>query len=443
VAFPLLVLLVLLAVACGSLAVAALALAHVVGAWAILFFYVAPAIFFFVWTVRELAPGLWRRTASPLRWSWRHSRLAGSPVAALPPLPPPRREAGRGREPEVLPRVLRAAVGPWMLSMRLFLAAWRTPRARQAVNAVFGLTAVAILAAVAFELSRAGWPLHRASALLTAASAAFFLTAFGLKALGWQRLFRPFERPRSLSLAAATGAASVAGLALPGRFDDAVRIAILRRTPGRRPAVGTLVFSLFLLGMIDAGALVPFASAAAIASDTGRGVRVGMGIVAFGGVGATVLVAALPRIRAGERARRHRVVHWLGRHAPASPRDATWAWVFVTTSWLARAAGIVILLDALGFGLAFSLGVAYLAAGAAAGALPIGPAGAATQAGVGAAVLATAGLTAQESLAFAVAAQALTVLAGGAVFAYAMLLHGVSRLRAGRTARRERHKDSF
>jgi hypothetical protein len=326
--------------------------------------------------------------------------------------------------------VLRASLRPWLLSMRLFLAAWRTPRVRRVVNVVFGLTALAIFALVAVELARIGWPLRRTSVSLTVASGAFFLTAFGLKALGWQRLFRPAERPRSLSLAAATGAASLAGLALPGRFDDAIRIAVLQRTPGRRPALGTLVLSLFLLGMLDAGALVPFAAAAAVTSDTGLAVRIAMGVVAFGGVGATVVVAALPRIRASERIGRFRIAHWLGRHAPSSSRDALWAWGLVLGCWLARATGIVLLLDALGLGFALSLAVAYLAAGAASGALPIGPAGAATQAGVGAAVLATAGLTPQQALAFAVAAQLLTVLAGGAILLFAVLLRATARAAA-------------
>src|ERR671931_160250 len=83
-------------------------------------------------------------------------------------------------------------------------------------------------------------------------AAAFLLATFAFKALGWQRVFRAYERPRSLVLATATGAAAVSGLALPGRFDDAVRVAILRRMPGPRIPVRTLLLSLLLPGMIDA-----------------------------------------------------------------------------------------------------------------------------------------------------------------------------------------------
>ena len=428
--FPVAVLLVLLATGGGSLAVAALALTHVVDGWGVFFFYAVPAIFFFAWTVREFAPATWRRAATPMRRRWRQSPLA----APSRPLPPPLAPRAR-REPPPhglqarLYRTLQVSLKPWMLGMRSLLAAWRVPRVRRAVNVFFGAGAVAILALVAREFGRVGWPLQRTNVALTLAAGAFFLTAFALKALGWQRLFRPPERPRSLGLAAATGAASVTGLALPGRFDDAVRVAIVHRMPGRRPAIGTLVLSLFLLGMIDAGALAPFAAAAAIAAPTSLAVRIALAVVVAGGVAATAIVAALPRIRTHDRLGRYRLAHWLGRHTPDSPRDAAWAWALVASSWVSRAVGVFLLLDALGFGISFPLAVSYLAAGAASGALPLSPAGAATQAGVGAAVLASAGIGDRQAVAFGVAAQALTILAGAAVVAFAVLLHTGVRLR--------------
>jgi len=97
-------------------------------------------------------------------------------------------------------------------------------------------------------------------------------------------------------------------------------------------------------------------------------------------------------------------------------------------AWLARAAAIFILLSALGFAVSFALALTYLAAGAAAGALPISPAGAATQAGVGAAVLAAAGIDAAQAVAFAITAQALTVLAGATIVLFTIVLHGGRRL---------------
>src|SRR6185312_5628674 len=112
------------------------------------------------------------------------------------------------------------------------------------------------------------------------------------------RLAAPVPRrrpPRSLALASATAAASVAGLALPSRFDDAVRVGIAHRLSGRRLPVGALVLSLFLLGMIDAGALAPFAAAAAFVAPVGTASRAGFGIVAAAGVGSVIVVAASPR----------------------------------------------------------------------------------------------------------------------------------------------------
>ena len=103
--------------------------------------------------------------------------------------------------------------------------------------------------------------------------------------------------------------------------------------------------------------------------------------------------------------------------------------LLVTTGWLLRAVALVVLLAALGFGISFPLAVAFLTAGAAAAALPIGPAGAATQAGAGAAVLTSAGIDATEAVAFAVVAQTLAVLAGAAVVLGTAAVLGSRKLR--------------
>jgi uncharacterized membrane protein YbhN (UPF0104 family) len=442
-----LVVLVLLA-STGSLTIASLALADLFWGWGVFFFYTVPAIFFLVWTVRELAPTTWRRFVAPWRWAWRRTAL-GRPSTPSPP--PARRErpdetaaaqerppAG-GRKEELPPgpagelfgsvqALLRAVLGPWLILMRWFLSAWRAPRSRRALSVGFGLAALGILVVVVLEFAAIGWPLERADLSLTAASGALFLSAYAFKALGWQRLFRAYERPRSLALAAATGASAVAGLALPGRFDDAVRVAMLRRMPGRPPGVGTLVLSLFLLGLVDTVALAPLAAVAAAGTEAGFIVRIAFAVVAGAGVGAGIVLATLPRIAANERLGRYRLTRWLSRHAPASGRDAVWSFVFVSAAWLARAAAIFILLSALGFAVSFVLALSYLAAGAAAGALPIAPAGAATQAGVGAAVLAAAGIDAAQAVAFAITAQALTVLAGAVIVLFFIVLHGGRRL---------------
>ena len=62
-----------------------------------------------------------------------------------------------------------------------------------------------------------GWPLAHADARLAAAAGAVCLVGYGVKAYGWKLLFAPGHRPGAASLAAAGGAASITGIALPGR----------------------------------------------------------------------------------------------------------------------------------------------------------------------------------------------------------------------------------
>ncbi len=407
--------------------------------WGVFLFYSLPAIFFGLWTVREFAPQTWRRASLPLRLVFRRSRFAPPPAPPRSHDEPARRRRAAEAPPPgrfveaigALRRLLQAVLRPWLLLMRPFIDAWRVPRVRRAVNVAFGLAALGIAVVVVLRFRSVGWPLERANLSLTVGAGALFLSAYAFKALGWQRLFRPAERPRSLPLATATGAAAVAGLALPGRFDDAIRVAIVRKLPGRAPAVGTVVLSLFLLGMIDTAAMTPFAATAAVEGDGGLGIRIAFAIVAGAGLGAGVVIAALPRIASTESFGRFRLTRWLNRHAPSSPADAAYALLLVLAAWLARAGGLAMLLAALGFGVSLPLALAYLCAGAATGALPISPAGQATQAGVGAAVLAAGGIGGDAAIAFAIAAQLLTVAAGAFVVLFAAALHGGRLLRGG------------
>jgi hypothetical protein len=50
---------------------------------------------------------------------------------------------------------------------------------------------------------------------------------------------------------------------LPGRFDDAMRVAVVRRYPGCPAGVRALCLSLVMLGLIDSVALAPLAAVAA------------------------------------------------------------------------------------------------------------------------------------------------------------------------------------
>ena len=160
------------------------------------------------------------------------------------------------------------------------------------------------------HFAETGWPLRDADVRLTAASGMCFLLAYAFKALGWQRLFRPHERPRSMALAAAGGAASVTGAALPGRFDDVVRVAVVRRYPGSLVGIPTVALSLFTLGLIDAAALMPLASTAAAMSDTSAPIRATMAVIAFAGFAAMAIVVATPRLTDSGRLLQFRITRW-------------------------------------------------------------------------------------------------------------------------------------
>jgi hypothetical protein len=86
--------------------------------------------------------------------------------------------------------------------------------------------------------------------------------------------------------------------------------------------------------------------------------------------------------------------------------------LLVTGCWLVRAVALFLLLGTLGVGYSFALALLFLCAGAAAAALPIGPAGAATQAGAHGAALVASGVGASQALAVAITLCALGVLCG-------------------------------
>ncbi|MDQ3875229.1 MAG: lysylphosphatidylglycerol synthase domain-containing protein [Actinomycetota bacterium] len=294
---------------------------------------------------------------------------------------------------------------------------------RLGVNVAFGVGALAAVWLAARHVVETGWPLRSSEPLLVAAAGVLFLAAYGLKAYGWQRLFARHERPGPVPLAVAGGAASVTGVALPGRFDDVVRITVARRA-GCRSCVRTLCLTLFLLGLVDAVALAPLASGAAWAADN-AGLRAALAVVAGAGVGAALLLVGIPRAARVQRLARFRIVGWLIQHA-ASAREAGQAALFVLASWVVRTGALVLLLAALGLGFSLPLALLFLTAAAASSALPIAPAGAATQAGAGAGILVMSGVETPEAVSFAIAAQLLVLFAG------ATLLAGFVMWRTGR-----------
>ncbi len=292
-----------------------------------------------------------------------------------------------------------------------------------ALNLTFGLglLAVAILSARHFQAM--GWPLKHADPILVAAAGSLFLIAAALKAWGWQRLFPKEERPGADALAFAGGAACVGGIALPGRIDDALRIAVVNRYPGRRrPGLGVLGLSLIVVGMLDNAALTPLASVAA-ADSKSWAVRLGFAVVAAAGVAAACVVAFLPKLARRRHIARFRVGRWLAEHTHCT-REAWAALLFLCVSWALRGTAVFLLLNSLSLGVSFPLALGVLCASAASAALPIAPAGAATQAGAGAAILIAGGVHTADAIAFSVAVQAMVVITGAAV----MLLLSAWRL---------------
>jgi hypothetical protein len=281
------------------------------------------------------------------------------------------------------------------------------------------VVAAALLTVAVHHFAMSGWPLAGGNPLVIASAGLLFLVAYGLKAYGWRRLFRAGERPTALALAAAGGGASIMGVALPGRFDEAARIVIVRRYPGCPAGVPAICLSLFTLGLIDNIALSPLAAASASFPGLSFGVRAGFTVVAAGGLGAAALVLALPRLTRMTKLLRFRLVRWLRPRATCA-RDASHAWGLVSASWMIRAVALFLLLHTFGVATSLPLAIMYLCACAASAAIPIGPAGAATQVTAGAALLIVAGVQASSAIGFALAAQALVILVGAAIFLLAV-----------------------
>ena len=281
------------------------------------------------------------------------------------------------------------------------------------LNGGFGLVLLAVGFFGAKHFVKGGWPLKQADPILVGAAAVLFLIAYAFKAWGWQRLFKEEERPAAGALAFAGGAACVGGVAMPGRVDDAIRIACVRRFPGTTAGLGTIGLTLIVVGMLDNAALAPLASVA-LADASSWTVRAGFLVVAVAGVLAAAVVAFLPQLSATRHVVRFRLGRWLGQHTQCRKESAA-ALGLISVSWALRGTAVFLLLNALALKGSFPLALGFLCASAASAAVPIGPAGAAMQAGAGATLLALSGMPKAEALAFSVAAQALVVVTGAAV----------------------------
>jgi uncharacterized membrane protein YbhN (UPF0104 family) len=311
----------------------------------------------------------------------------------------------------------------------------RSRRGRWGMAVATGAVATALAVLAARHFATSSWPLSRGNPAVLVVAGLLLILAHGLKALGWGRLFPPAERPPPLALIAGNGGAALAGVVLPGRFDDAMRVAVVRRFPGCPAGVRMLCLSLVMLGLIDSVALVPLALAGAVSPDAGIGVRAGLATVAGAGVAAAALIVALPKLAESRRSVRFRLGRWLSLRT-TSLRGSTEAWALVSACWFVRAVAFFLLLGTLGVGFSFPLALVFLSAGAAAAALPIGPAGAATQAAASGAALVASGIGAAQALTVALSVGALGVLSGSAIFFVAVVW------RSGRSLLAARHSVS-
>src|SRR5712691_2559609 len=114
---------------------------------------------------------------------------------------------------------------------------------RLLLNGGFGIALLAVSIFSVRHFLKGGWPLKSADPLLVVSSALLFLAAYAFKAWGWQRLFTKRDRPGAGALACAGGAACVGGVAQPGRLDDVLRIAVVRKFPGTRAGFGAVALS--------------------------------------------------------------------------------------------------------------------------------------------------------------------------------------------------------
>jgi uncharacterized membrane protein YbhN (UPF0104 family) len=297
-----------------------------------------------------------------------------------------------------------------------------------------GAVALAVVVVAAPHLAETPGQLSDGNPGLLVAAALLSFLGCTCKACGWRHLIARHERPRTLALAAANGGASVMSLALPGRFDDVVRIAIVRRFGACPAGVRTLCLSLAMLGLIDTAALAPLALAAAVLPGHPIGVHVGLGLMAGLGLAAAAVVLALPRLASSRRFCRFRVGRWLDpRTTPL--RQAVRVWMLVSACWVTRAAGLFLLLGAFGVGFSLTLTLFFLCASSAAAALPVGPGGTVTQIGAGSAVLIASGVAVSDAVGVAIAVQALGLLVGASIFLFATAWRIGIRLRAARPPR--------
>jgi len=194
------------------------------------------------------------------------------------------------------------SAAPVMLEGRyrlLMRALWELRHSRR-TRWGLGLGSAAFVLLLAFlavrHFATTSWPLSRGKPGLLVAAGLLLLLAQALKAFGWSRLFTNRERPSPLALIAGNGGAALIGVVLPGRFDDAMRIAVVRRYPGCPAGLRAIGLSLVMLGLIDSAALAPLAAVAVAFPGAGIAARAALAVVAGAGIAAAAVIVALPRL---------------------------------------------------------------------------------------------------------------------------------------------------
>lgn len=277
------------------------------------------------------------------------------------------------------------------------------PTQRTAVRVAAGLFSLLALVGcflIARRLTNSTWPLQRARLDVVAIAGVAYLASFGFRALGWQRLFPVGERPDGSRCLAACGAAAASGAVLPFRLDYVVKVSTLRRLGGVRVGLEAIAVSIIALGMVDAVAMLPLATAALVTSGT---LFLGPLIVVqlFCICCVAILVAGRHVVRLPLVSRSERLTALCRRVGERSLSRATCvAGGLLLGCWLMRATGNTLLLAALGVGFSPSFALVILCLSAAASILPITAGGAMVGVGATSAVLVGLGVSGDRAVNF-------------------------------------------
>jgi Lysylphosphatidylglycerol synthase TM region len=269
------------------------------------------------------------------------------------------------------------------------------------VLSVLGMAAVWL---VARRLTSTSWPLQEAQFGLVIAASGAYLASFVFRALGWQRLFPADERPDRSRCLAACGAAAASGVVLPFRLDYLVKISMLRRLGGIRVGLEPIALSIVALGLVDAVAMLPLATAALV--TTGpifRAPLIVVQIFCLCCIGILVAGRRLVRLPLVSRSRRLTAVcRRVGERTIT--RSTFAAGGYLLSCWLMRAFGNTLLLAALGVGFSPTFALVILCMSAAASILPITAGGAIAGVGATSTVLLALGASGTEAVNFSLAA---------------------------------------